>query len=120
MPNTVGTLLAESDLEDLGMHTELCGDAYFHLAQAGKLTNRRKSYQRNKGVSGIFFGSGGFAVDGTLSGHGIAFQILVVGGDLVDQAAGGQLHDPVGRGLDDLVVAGGEQKYAREFHHAVS
>ncbi len=60
MPNTVGALLAESDLEDLGMHTELCGDAYFHLAQAGKLTNRRKSYQRNKGVSGIFFGSGGF------------------------------------------------------------
>src|SRR5699024_10117229 len=29
MPNVVGSLLAESDLKDLGMHTELCGDAYY-------------------------------------------------------------------------------------------
>ncbi|WP_295764216.1 acetyl-CoA hydrolase/transferase family protein [uncultured Oscillibacter sp.] len=57
MPNVVGARLAESDLKDLGMHTELCGDAYYELAQAGKLTNRRKSFQRLKGVTGIVFGS---------------------------------------------------------------
>ena len=57
MPNVVGARLAESDLKDLGMHTELCGDAYYELYKAGKLTNRRKSPQRGKGVTGIVFGS---------------------------------------------------------------
>ena len=57
MPNVVGARLAESDLKDLGMHTELCGDAYYELYKAGKLTNKRKSLQRGKGVTGIVFGS---------------------------------------------------------------
>lgn len=57
MPNVVGARLAESDLKDLGMHTELCGDAYYELYKAGKLTNRRKSVQRGKGVTGVAFGS---------------------------------------------------------------
>ena len=57
MPNVVGARLAENDLKDLGMHTELCGDAYYELYKAGKLTNRRKSHQRGKGVTGIVFGS---------------------------------------------------------------
>ena len=58
MPNVVGAMLAESDLKDLGMHTELCGDAYYRLYQAGKLTNRRKTLQPGKGVTGLVFGSG--------------------------------------------------------------
>lgn len=57
MPNVVGAMLAESDIRDLGMHTELCGDTYYKLYEAGKLTNRRKSFQRGKGVTGIVFGS---------------------------------------------------------------
>ncbi len=57
MPNVVGSLLAQSDLKDLGMHTELCGDAYFELFKAGKLTNTRKKLHRNKGITGIAFGS---------------------------------------------------------------
>ncbi len=57
MPNVVGSLLAGSDLKDLGMHTELCGDAYFELFRAGKLTNARKKLHRNKGITGIAFGS---------------------------------------------------------------
>ena len=57
MPNVVGAVLAESDVQDLGMHTELCGDAYYRLFEAGKLTNRRKTFQRNKGVTGMVFGS---------------------------------------------------------------
>ena len=57
MPNVVGQRLCESDLRDLGMHTELCGDAYYELWRAGKLTNRRKTSQPGKGVTGIVFGS---------------------------------------------------------------
>ncbi len=57
MPNVIGTMLCESDLKDLGMHTELCGDAYYELYRAGKLTNARKSFQRGKGVTGLVFGS---------------------------------------------------------------
>ena len=57
MPNIIGARLAESDLQDLGMHTELCGDAYLTLYEAGKLTNRHKKIHRNKGVTGMVFGS---------------------------------------------------------------
>ena len=57
MPNVVGARLAQSDLKDLGMHTELCGDAYYELYAAGKLTNQRKTFQRGKGVTGMVFGS---------------------------------------------------------------
>jgi len=57
MPNVVGQRLVQSDLRDLGMHTELCGDAYYELFQAGKLTNKRKTNQRLKGVTGMVFGS---------------------------------------------------------------
>lgn len=60
MPNVIGTLLAESDLTDLGMHTELCSDAYYALHKAGKLTNRKKNIHRDKGMTGIAFGSGEF------------------------------------------------------------
>lgn len=57
LPNVVGQRLCESDLRDLGMHTELCGDAYYELFLAGKLTNRRKTAQRDKGVTGIVMGT---------------------------------------------------------------
>ena len=57
MPNVVGAMISESDLKDLGMHTELCGDAYLRMAEAGKLTNRRKTFQKGKGVTGLVFGS---------------------------------------------------------------
>ena len=57
MPNIIGSMLALTDVKDLGMHTELCGDAYYELYKAGKLTNKRKTFQRGKGVTGIVFGS---------------------------------------------------------------
>ncbi len=57
MPNILGKLLADSDLEDLGMHTELCSDAYLDLYKAGKLTNRKKSLHKNKGMCGMIIGS---------------------------------------------------------------
>ena len=57
MPNALGTLIAESDLKDLGMHTELMSDGYLDLYKAGKITNKRKALQRNKGVFSICNGS---------------------------------------------------------------
>nr|WP_296154721.1 acetyl-CoA hydrolase/transferase C-terminal domain-containing protein [uncultured Peptoniphilus sp.] len=57
MPNALGGLIAKSDLKDLGMHTELCSDAYLDLHLAGKLTNKRKNTERGKGVLGILIGS---------------------------------------------------------------
>lgn len=57
MPNAVGELIAGSDLKDLGMHTELCTNAYLDLYKAGKLTNKKKNIDRGKGVFGCAIGS---------------------------------------------------------------
>jgi len=57
IPNAIGTLLAESDVKDLGMHTELMSDGYLDLYRAGKITNRRKALNRGKGVFSICNGS---------------------------------------------------------------
>ena len=57
MPGVVGEMLAQSDLKDLGMHTELCTDAYVTLHEAGKLTNRHKQVLPGKGVAGFAFGT---------------------------------------------------------------
>lgn len=56
-PTALGKLIAESDLKDLGMHTELCSDGYLSMFKAGKLTNRRKSLHRGRGVLGLAIGS---------------------------------------------------------------
>lgn len=57
VPNAIGTAIAKSDLRDLGMHTELCTDAYLELHRAGKLTNKKKTINRGKGVFGCAVGS---------------------------------------------------------------
>ena len=57
MPNALGVMLAESDLGDFGMHTELCCEAYYSLHKAGKLTNAKKSIHQGKGVFGLAIGS---------------------------------------------------------------
>lgn len=57
MPNALGSLIAESDLKDLGMHTELMSDGYLDLYKAGKITNKKKTLQRGKGVFSICSGS---------------------------------------------------------------
>lgn len=57
LPNAVGTIVADSDLKDLGMHTEMLTDAFLKIARTGKLTNRRKNIDRYKGVWSFAFGS---------------------------------------------------------------
>ena len=58
IPNAVGEIMANSDIRDLGMHTELCTDAFLTLFKAGKLTNKCKTIERGKGVFGCAVGSG--------------------------------------------------------------
>ena len=57
IPNAVGALISESDIKDIGMHTELCTDAYLELYRSGKLTNKRKNIDKGKGVFGCAVGS---------------------------------------------------------------
>ena len=56
MPNTVGAMLCDSDLKDLGVHTEMYVDAFVDIAKAGKITGARK--QLDKGRQVYAFGAG--------------------------------------------------------------
>ena len=60
VPNAIGELIADSDLKDLGMHTELASDGYLAMHNAGKLTNRCKSLHPGIGVFGLAVGSPAF------------------------------------------------------------
>lgn len=56
MPNTVGSLIAQSDLKDLGVHTEMFVDGFVDIANAGKITGARKNI--DKGRMAYAFGAG--------------------------------------------------------------
>lgn len=56
MPNAVGSLIAKSDLKDLGVHTEMYVDAFVDIAKAGKINGSRKSIDRYRQV--YAFGAG--------------------------------------------------------------
>ena len=56
MPNTVGSMIAESDLKDLGVHTEMYVDAFVDIAMAGKINGLNKGIDRGKQV--YAFGAG--------------------------------------------------------------
>ncbi len=57
IPNAIGTLIAESDVKDLGMHTELISDGYLALYKAGKITNAKKKLFTGTGIFSICNGS---------------------------------------------------------------
>lgn len=42
MPNAVGQMIADSDLRDLGVHTEMYVDAFVDIAEAGKISGAKK------------------------------------------------------------------------------
>lgn len=46
MPNAVGSLITESDLKDLGVHTEMYVDAFVDIAKAGKINGSKKNIDR--------------------------------------------------------------------------
>lgn len=56
MPNAVGSLIAKSDLKDLGVHTEMYVDAFVDIAAAGKITGAHKNLDKGRQV--YAFGAG--------------------------------------------------------------
>lgn len=56
MPNAVGKMIAESDLKDLGVHTEMYVDGFVDIAKAGKITGAKKNIDRGRQV--YAFGAG--------------------------------------------------------------
>ena len=56
MPNAVGSLIAESDLKDLGVHTEMYVDAFVDIAKAGKINGSKKAIDRYR--QAYAFGAG--------------------------------------------------------------
>lgn len=43
MPNAVGALIAQSDLKDLGVHTEMYVDSFVDMAKEGKINGSKKN-----------------------------------------------------------------------------
>lgn len=57
MPNTIGSMIAQSDLRDLSVHTEMYVDGFVDMALAGKLTGKHKSIDRGRQVFAFAAGS---------------------------------------------------------------
>ena len=50
MPNAVGAMIAQSDLKDLSVHTEMYVDSFYEIAKAGKITGKRKALDKGRQV----------------------------------------------------------------------
>lgn len=48
MPNALGKMIAESDLKDLGIHTEMLVDGFVDMVEAGKVTGQCKNLDRGR------------------------------------------------------------------------
>jgi butyryl-CoA:acetate CoA-transferase len=48
MPNAIGAMIAQSDLKDLGGHTEILVDSYLDMFEAGVMTGKRKAFDQRK------------------------------------------------------------------------
>ncbi|MBR5470498.1 MAG: butyryl-CoA:acetate CoA-transferase [Oscillibacter sp.] len=57
MPNAIGAMIAQSDLKDLSVHTEMYVDAFVAMAEAGKITGRHKALDRGRQVFAFAAGS---------------------------------------------------------------
>lgn len=56
MPSAIGKMIAESDLKDLGVHTEMYVDAFVDMTEAGRITGACKPF--NKGLQTYAFAAG--------------------------------------------------------------
>lgn len=56
-PNHVGKIIADSDIKDLGVHTELLADAYVEMYEAGRITNMKKTLNRGIFVANFAMGT---------------------------------------------------------------
>lgn len=57
MPNAVGSMIAQSDLTDLSVHTEMYVDSFVEIAEAGKITGKKKALDKGRQVFAFAAGS---------------------------------------------------------------
>ncbi len=57
MPNAIGKMVAESDLKDLGVHTEMYVDAFVDMSLAGRITGLAKPFDRGRQTYAFAAGS---------------------------------------------------------------
>lgn len=57
MPNTIGSMIAQSDLKDLSVHTEMYVDGFVDMAMAGKITGKNKVLDKGRQVFAFAAGS---------------------------------------------------------------
>ncbi|HCF71413.1 MAG TPA: butyryl-CoA:acetate CoA-transferase, partial [Syntrophomonas sp.] len=57
MPNAVGDMIADSDLKDLGIHTEMFVDSMVDMVEKGRITGAKKNIDKYKIVATIALGT---------------------------------------------------------------
>lgn len=57
IPNAVGSMIADSDLKNLGFHSEMMNDAFLHLFEKGRINGSQKNIDRNRHVYTFAMGS---------------------------------------------------------------
>ena len=57
LPNLIGHMIADSDLKDMGIQSEMFCDSFVTMYEKGKITNARKSYDINKSTYSFCLGT---------------------------------------------------------------
>ncbi|HZK43406.1 MAG TPA: acetyl-CoA hydrolase/transferase C-terminal domain-containing protein [Syntrophomonadaceae bacterium] len=57
LPNAVGELIADSDLKDLGVHSEMLTDGFVKMYETGRITGSNKALNRGEMVFSFAMGS---------------------------------------------------------------
>lgn len=57
LPNLIGMMLADSDLKDLGIQSEMFCDSFVAMYEAGKITNSKKASDRGKSTYAFCLGT---------------------------------------------------------------
>lgn len=57
LPNVVGSMIAQSDLKDIGVHTEMLADSYVEMYESGRITGKKKNIDKGKMVYTFAMGS---------------------------------------------------------------
>lgn len=57
MPNAIGRIIADSDLKDLGVHSEMYVDAFVEMTEKGRISGVNKNIDRHKQIYSFAVGS---------------------------------------------------------------
>lgn len=57
LPTLIGNMIADSDLKDLGVQSEMFCDPYVRMYEAGKITNAKKAFDINKSTYSFCLGT---------------------------------------------------------------